>query len=611
MISKIWALRLFEVLFIALLIITQFSFQAISEGTGDYPPPANNDWVITQNTYIHAETFTVEHNITIESGGSLTLDNSTLILNSPDYGDLWIIVKNGGELNIINNSKLMEGETTVNYDFMYENGSSGEISDSEVANCGWDDGGTFLSSGGILIASENVIVANSSIHNNYMGMVIFGASPIIENNEISDNLKYGIILINSSSQIFGNKLSLNPVGIYSLYSSPELENNEIRDNGDGARFYYSAISMEGDKFSSNSPDDCATGACSSQESGKGIYLEGCNLTLQGVEISTNSKGLLVYYSSLDIQNSTFSDNTIDGISAEFSEGNFLNNVFSGNLWYGIRWMYSPLDVDSSNSFLDNTGSARIVLEWEVIVNVKDTKGDWVSNADLYFEGVGNSYSATTTILGTISKSVAQYIIANDGSKIEYNPYMITATKTASWDGVDYENSTSIQITENTELDIVIPLKKSDLVINEIGFSDTPRVGNKVNIRIKVSNIGEAAANNASIVLSQKDSQGKTSIVNKSTFSIGPGQDTTLSFSWIPDEDGETLVFAELDNTKNIKEVNEDNNELEISINVYQKEGPLFEDAYFMAGLITFLIILAGVSIYILALRKNGEKKEEE
>lgn len=607
---KKWAMKLFSVLITASLTFISFSFHSLGEGTGDYPPPSNGDWIITQDTYIHAETLTVERNITIESGGSLTLDNSTLVINSPDYGDLWILVKNGGEFNIINNSKLMEGGTQVNYDFMFENGSSGVIADSEVANSGWDDGGTFLSSGGILIASENVTIKNSSIHNNYMGIVIYGASPKIENNDISDNLKYGIILINSSSQLIGNKLSLNPIGIYSLYSSPELVNNEIIDNGDGSRFFYSTISMEGDKFSSNSPDDCTTGACTSQESGKGIYLEGSNLTVQGVEFSYNSKSIVSIYSVLDIQNSTFSDNSIDGVSAEYSEGKFINNVFERNAWYGIRWMYSPLEVDSSNTFLENTGSARIILEWKVIVNVKDTKGDRVSNVDLDFEGVGNSYSETTTIMGTRSNTIAQYIISNDGSKIQYNPYLITATKTASWDGAVYSNSTSLQITENTEIDIVIPLKKSDLTVDEISFSKSPKVGNKVNINIKVSNTGEAAANNVSIIVTQKDSNGKTSIVDKSSFSIGPAQDTTLSFLWTPEEDGETLVFAELDNTKNIKEINEDNNELEISVKVNQKDAPLFEDAYLMAGLITFLIILTGISIYLLTLRKNEEKKEE-
>jgi hypothetical protein len=427
---------------------------------------------------------------------------------------------------------------------------------------------------------------------------------------INDTFKYGILLINSNSQIMENDIFLNPVGVYSLYSSPEFIDNTIRDNGDGARLYYSEVTMEGDTFSSNSPDDCTTGTCSAQESGKGLYVEGTNLTAIDVTFTQNSRGLISYSSNLDIHGSTFSDSFQDGVSAENSHGNFTDNTFSNNRGYGIKWMYSELDLDPSNSFTENTGEARVILEWDVVVNVKDTDGDWVANADMTFQGVGRSYSTTTTILGMGIEAIAEYIITNDGTKVNYNPYTITASKTASWDGVTYQNSTTTDITNNTQFDLIIPMKKSDLVIDKISFSDTPKVDNKVDIKIKVKNLGGAAANNASLIVTQKDPDGKTSIVEKSTISIGAGQEITVKVSWTPGEDGETTVFAEIDNTKNIKELDEENNELETSVDVVQKDAPLFEDSFFLAGLVTFLIILAGVGIYIMTFRKKVEGQEK-
>jgi hypothetical protein len=227
-----------------------------------------------------------------------------------------------------------------------------------------------------------------------------------------------------------------------------------------------------------------------------------------------------------------------------------------------------------------------------------------------FQGVGRSYSTTTTILGMGIEAIAEYIITNDGTKVQYNPYTITATKTASWDGVTYQNSTSLDIINNTQLDIIIPLKRSDLVIDKISFSDTPKVDNKVDIKIKVKNMGGAAANNASLIVTQKDPNGKTSIVEKSSFSIGAGQEMTILVPWTPGEDGETTVFAEIDNTKNIKEIDEENNELETSVDVVQKDAPIFEDSFFLAGLITFMIILAGIGIYIMTFRKKVEGQEK-
>lgn len=606
--KRSWALRSIGLFFTVSILLVggmiQISFHGFSEGTGDYPPPVNDEWIITSDTYVRGETLTVSNNITIEDGGKLTLDNTTLIVNATDYGDIWISVKTGGELNIINNSKVTEGQSEVNYDFVFKNQSKGLISQSEISDCGWDDGGSFQSSSGILIFSDEIEIANSTISYCYSGIIAFGASPKIENNMIKDNLKYGIVLVNSSSQIIGNKISTNPIGIYSLYSDPNLVDNEIFDNGDGARFYYSTISISGGKFTSNSPNDCTTGACSSQESGKGLYVEASELTADAVEFSENSRGLILQYAIVEINNSKFSDNLIDGLTGEFVEATLTNNLFSNNARYGIKWMYTPLEVYSSNTFENNNGEARIILEWEVMVRVTDSLGDWVSNAEVEFKGVGNSDSAITTILGQTVIDVAQYIISNDGIKTEYNPYVITAKKLAPWDEVEYQNSTTVQITNNTDLDIVIPLKKPDLVLSDIDFSDTPKEGSKVNIKIKVTNQGEAAANNVSLVVTQKESSGKSSIVNKSVFSIGANQDLTLSISWTPEKDGDTTVFAELDNTKNIKETDEDNNEMEVAVEVSQKDTPLFEDSYFMAGLITFLIILFGVLIYILTFRKK-------
>jgi hypothetical protein len=523
------ASRTFVLLFVVFILllggIIQIPFQGFSEGTGDYPPPANDEWIVTSDTFVKGETLTVFQNITIEDGGKLTLDNTTLIVNATDYGDLWISVKSGGEFNIINNSKVTEGQSEVNYDFVFENQSKGLISQSEISDCGWDDGGSFQSSGGILIFSDEIEISNSTISQGYSGIIAFGASPKIENNIIKDNIKYGVILVNSSSQIIGNQISTNPIGIYSLYSDPYLVDNEIFDNGDGARFYYSTIFISGGKFSSNSPNDCASGTCSSQETGKGFYIEASELTMDGVEVSENSRGLIVQYAIVEIKNSTFSDNQIDGLTGEFTQANLTGNLFSNNVRYGIKWMYMPLEVDSSNIFEENNGEARIILEWEVMVRVTDPLGDWVSNAEVEFKGVGNSDSATTTILGQAVKNVAQYIISNDGSKTEYNPYIITAKKLAPWDGVEYQNSTTVNITNNTDIDLVIPLKKPDLVLSYIMFSETPREGNKVNIEIEVENLGEAAANNVSLVVAQKNDKGKSSIVNKSLFSIGANDRT--------------------------------------------------------------------------------------
>jgi hypothetical protein len=86
---------------------------------------------------------------------------------------------------------------------------------------------------------------------------------------------------------------------------------------------------------------------------------------------------------------------------------------------------------------------------------------------------------------------------------------------------------------------------------------------------------------------------------------------TLNVPWTPDVDGDTTIFVELDNTRNIKELNEENNELDVSIMVDQKDKPLFDNSFVIAGLMTMLIIVAGVGIYVLTFRNKVEDHEKD
>ncbi len=596
------AIILFSTTFI--ISLTPFSKYGSGEGTGDYPPPSQGDWIITSDTYVKNENITIEGNITIEDGVKLTLDNVTLIINASDYGNARIDVKNGGEFRVINNSIIMQGETKVNYDFMFENGSRGLIQESTIRDCGWNDGGTWQSTGGILIMSDDVIIENSTIQYNYNGIVVVSSSPIIRFNSIRDHLNYGIFLLNASAQIRGNYIAFNPVGINSLYSESWLSENEILDNGDGGRFFYSNIYMDGDKISSNDRNDCSTGACSATESGKGIFVEDTNVSMSNAEISGNSDdGLIAYHSNIDVQNSTFSDNLGNGIMGYYSEANFVNNIFSNNQNYGIQWRFTSLELDETNTFPENNGVGRIILEWDVIVDVMDSYGDMVSQATVEFEGNDIFYSIDS-ISGIGKMSVAEYEIDNKGLLIDYNPYNITAKKIAPWDRVEYSNSTVTEIRDNTMMNITIPLKKPDLKVDSISLSETPKIGKEVKIKIKISNRGDAAANNVSLIISQKDSLGKSIVVNKTTVSVNSNDQTELSIAWTPEQEGDASIKVVVDNTKNINELDEDNNELVKTVKVQEKDVPIYEERYFLAGLVSFFFILIGVGIYMMALRKK-------
>jgi parallel beta-helix repeat protein len=594
--------KLFTISLLFMVLMLFFPMKGMSEGTGDYPPPINGDWIITSDTYVENENITIEGNITIQAQGKLTLDNVTLIINTSNYGYSKISVKNGGELKIINNSIIMQDDTLVNYDFIFENGSKGLIQNSMIRDCGWNDGGTWASTGGIMVISDDVIIESSTIQNNYMGIVVFSSSPSIKNNMISTNLKYGIFMVNSSAQIMSNEITFNPVGVYSLYSAFSMSRNEIRDNGEGIRIEYSNVSINGDNITSSSPEDCSTGTCSPTENGNGIFLKYSYLIMEGANISENVyDGLFSYSSWIEINNSIFANNR-NGVLSEYSFANFTNNIFSNNELYGINWRYTNLDLDDSNLFTNNEGLGRIIMEWKVVFSALDEYGDRISNADIELVGNGTSYTSSI-ISGITDKTVAEYTVNNGGMYIGHNPYNITAKKIAPWDGIEYRNSTNIEIRDNLEIKLYIPLKKPDLRIDNISLSDKAKVNKKIKITVEVSNIGDTAAKDVQIIVTQRDSLGKTVVVDKTNISLDPNESVKLPITWVPEQEGDTLIKAVVKTS--YEDRDKENNELETMIDIGEKEKPFYEEPYFMAGLISFIIIFMGIGIYTLALRKKG------
>ncbi len=580
-------------------------WHAKAEGTGNFPPPAKGDWIITNDTYVSNENLVIQGNITIEEGGCLTLDHTTLQLNSENYGDILIWVKDGGILNIINNSLLKEGETQINYDFMYDNGSSGLILNSTINDCGWDDGGTFQSTGGLLIESDNLIIENSTFENNYVGMVIITAAPVIKNNIIYDNIKYGIFLWRAPVHLIANKLSKNPVGILSYNSQLTLTDNDVLDCGDGLRLSISDVTIYGGEVSSNDPGDCTTGTCSSDETGKGIYLSYSNLSMENVLLSENSEGVISAFSILSVTNCTFSNNNDNGILGEFSELNLYNNTFENNDGYGIRWKYMPLEVDGSNSFIQNYGKGRIRLEWSAKINVTDAEGDHVATATITMDNSDSTFRASgfSNPFGEVELDVPEYDIANNGSTISHNPYTLIAKKTASWDNVEYSNQTTLTITDNIEMNMAIPLKKPDVRIDSVTFSSKPKVDSQIEIIVKFTNIGGALAKNVTVYATLINPSNSTTKINSTKISINPTESKEVRLSWEPEIKGKTTVRVYL-NT-NYEEQDKENNELELVVNV-KEDMPFYEEPYFVAGIVSAVVILIGIAVYLITLRKKSE-----
>ncbi len=71
-----------------------------SASYGQTPPPATGDWTITDDTVVSGQTIVLTGNLTVRSGGRLTLSDCELLLNLSTHGEYHIEVGMDGELSL-------------------------------------------------------------------------------------------------------------------------------------------------------------------------------------------------------------------------------------------------------------------------------------------------------------------------------------------------------------------------------------------------------------------------------------------------------------------------------------------------------------------------------
>ncbi|UJG43886.1 MAG: right-handed parallel beta-helix repeat-containing protein [Candidatus Heimdallarchaeum endolithica] len=172
----------------------------IASGSGDFPPPSSGVWTISQETIINSEVIYINDSVSIESGGTLVLENCVIEMNGNEDDKANFIVKNNGNLTIIN-SKI-EAFSDYSWYIEAEEGASLKITDSTLINF---KGSKYTS----------VI----TLYNNYS---------VITNNTIS-NFNYKAIFARFTSHynnITKNKISGGFVG----FEVVDGWYNEINDN---------------------------------------------------------------------------------------------------------------------------------------------------------------------------------------------------------------------------------------------------------------------------------------------------------------------------------------------------------------------------------------------
>jgi len=180
------------------------------EGSGDYPPPSEGDWIITTQTNVTDETIYMSANIFIKNGGTLHLENVNIIFNSTRNGEFRLDVENGGTLFMYNST--IDRGTDFSYGFRSMDGGKIRVENSEIRRCGYNKWHYY----GLTIYSNDAVIRNNLFTQGYIGLYCYVASGLEASGNSFINNTYVALYLHTTNDFLasGNTMDHNDYGIY-------------------------------------------------------------------------------------------------------------------------------------------------------------------------------------------------------------------------------------------------------------------------------------------------------------------------------------------------------------------------------------------------------------
>ena len=479
-------------------------------------PNSTTDWNVTHVIVCNDTVVTLNGDLNIDSGGKLGFNNVTLRMNATKTDEYSIEVNSGGAFHINSRdgsaSNITNGDNaSAYYTFHVNSGSNFTMRNSELHNCGYDWKELPNRDAGLWINTDNTILANNTITNNYYVGAFFYQSDnhTVVNNIVNSNRWYGIRLISAGgSRIIGNAIESTIDGI-TLSQSPDAEilDNTVSSSHDGIVVSHSPdVTIADNTASSNgnhgivvaSSPDCRildntansnnngivvssstnatiTGNTADSNRDDGIYLSNspdsvvmdniANLNNIAVDIGT---GIVILSSSHTQVERNVVNRNWRGMFIDSSSGCIISeNNASENRWYGIHLNSSRANNLTGNALYSNKG------QWDSVgMHLSESEDNHI--IDNY---------ATANLHGMVLYKSPNSEIT--GNMVDHN----------GGDGIALKHSGHSQITANavTSNDGGILLESSD----DVNITDNNATDNGVGISLHGSNNVRIHQNNAS------------------------------------------------------------------------------------------------------------------
>ena len=400
----------------------------------DVPSPSSSDIVITGEEMWVDQVIVLTSNLIIEGGGSLTLINTTLIMNCACEGEYHIVVKPGGELHITQGSNITASDLDAPFTFLVRPGSVFEMRDSELHGCGY--GGEHP---GLVVMAEGAVLEGCLISHNFYGISLVGGNATLKDCVITANYKGLYCEMGASLRLDGCSVTGNAwEGVDAWDSTLILSGCEITDNGQGVHCVGSALNITGCDISLNHGDGVSLMASQAylasstlnNNTGWGLSCDLSNATLTSCELSFNwldgvdayggsyvvVEGCSISYNGLEgfwsglscqlgsgaeVRDCAIIGNGLDGVACEGSWISVENCEIADNYRFGI-YVYQSSGVVVRNCTLIH--DALFLEGYELAHFLHTVEDNTVNGAPLYY--VVNSTGLT------IGRPIGSLIVVN-------------------------------------------------------------------------------------------------------------------------------------------------------------------------------------------------------
>ncbi|MBU4190177.1 MAG: M20/M25/M40 family metallo-hydrolase, partial [Candidatus Thermoplasmatota archaeon] len=385
------------------------------EGEVDISFP--EDLVINNTEIYYNQSIILKRNLTITSNGSLVFNNVTLMMNSSFNGEYHIEVQSGGQLYIYNSNITSTNDYC--YLFWVRNNSMFEMRDSEMSKCGHEGGN--ISNRGLIIETDNAIIENCIISENYVGIYLKDSSDSIISNNTILKCMIGISCNNSSVKITGSVVipSVNfsgvwyATGIECSFSTLTITNNIISG-------YYVGIELR------DSTVTVVNVSIMNPYTGKGIV-----------------EDIICHNSSLQIINSTLPLEDAYDINFRLEESSVVN---------ALNTTFNKTKVSIKNN-------SSLTVSWYLNINVLYQNDTTVKNADVVVCNVFmvEVFNGSTDENGHITNIIVQECFWETMDEGDFSinlivyraPYLISASKNG------YCGNKTVEMNQNMEIPIYL------------------------------------------------------------------------------------------------------------------------------------------------------------